>query len=111
MVLLPERNKFFLIKSGTLEYLENSYSDSTQSISFIQAMGFERGAQGFRLLKSISLTTFYTDALNYTTLSHTWGSDEISFQDLVNGRDPDKAGNEKLLFCDNVARKNGLEYF
>ncbi|KAF5870429.1 putative nb-arc and ankyrin domain protein [Botrytis fragariae] len=55
---------------------------------------------------------FYIDDVpKYAILLHTWGIDEITFQDLVNGPGGDKAGHEKLLFCENMARQNGLEYF
>ncbi|PVH69552.1 beta transducin-like protein HET-D2Y [Cadophora sp. DSE1049] len=49
----------------------------------------------------------------YAILSHTWGSDtdEVTFQDLSNGTGKDKAGYEKIRFCGEQARQDGLEYF
>jgi hypothetical protein len=49
----------------------------------------------------------------YAILSHTWGSDtdEVTFEDLANGTGKDKAGYEKIQFCGQQARQDGLEYF
>jgi len=49
----------------------------------------------------------------YAILSHTWGSDtdEATFEDLTNGTGKDKAGYEKIRFCGEQARKDGLQYF
>jgi hypothetical protein len=49
----------------------------------------------------------------YAILSHTWGadSDEVSFNDLTNGTGTDKAGNEKIRFCAEQAKQDGLEHF
>ena len=49
--------------------------------------------------------------LEYAILSHTWGSEEVIFKDLVDGTGGDKDGYEKLRFCANRARHNGLRYF
>ena len=49
----------------------------------------------------------------YAILSHTWGADaeEVTFEDLTNGTGQDKAGYEKLRFCGDQVRHNGLQYF
>jgi hypothetical protein len=49
----------------------------------------------------------------YAILSHTWGldADEVNFEDLMNGTGKDKAGYEKIRFCGEQARQDGLEYF
>jgi hypothetical protein len=49
----------------------------------------------------------------YAILSHTWGSDtdEVTFKDLEDGTGKDKAGYEKIRFCGEQARQDGLEYF
>jgi ankyrin repeat protein len=49
----------------------------------------------------------------YAILSHTWGSDndEVTLQDIVNGTGQAKAGYQKILFCGNQAKKDGLHYF
>jgi hypothetical protein len=47
---------------------------------------------------------------SYAILSHTWGSasDEISFQDMMNGTGSNKPGYTKLKFCAKWAFKDGL---
>ncbi|KAF2726974.1 HET-domain-containing protein, partial [Polyplosphaeria fusca] len=49
----------------------------------------------------------------YAILSHTWGADgdEVTFEDLNNGAGMDKPGYEKIRFCAEQARQDGLEYF
>jgi len=46
----------------------------------------------------------------YAILSHTWGPDaeEVTFRDLVDGTGEDKIGYEKIRFCAEQARRNGL---
>jgi len=49
----------------------------------------------------------------YAILSHTWGADaeEVTFEDLTNGIGRDKAGYEKLRFCGDQVKFDGLRYF
>ncbi|KAI0191345.1 heterokaryon incompatibility protein-domain-containing protein [Astrocystis sublimbata] len=49
----------------------------------------------------------------YAILSHTWGTDEVIFTDLVNRSDnlQQKAGYEKIRFCAEQARRDGLRHF
>ncbi len=49
----------------------------------------------------------------YAILSHTWGleSEEVTFQDIMDGTGKDKAGYEKIRFCADQARRHGLIYF
>lgn len=49
----------------------------------------------------------------YAILSHTWGADteEITFQDLMDGTGKSKAGYKKICFCGEHARRDGLQYF
>jgi hypothetical protein len=49
----------------------------------------------------------------YAILSHTWGpdSEEVTYQDLVNGTGKDKGGYSKLHFCADQAQRDGLVYF
>jgi len=49
----------------------------------------------------------------YAILSHTWGpdSDEVTYRDIVSGTGTDKAGYDKIRFCDDQARRHGLLYF
>ena len=49
----------------------------------------------------------------YAILSHTWGSDgdELAYEDLINGTGELKPGYEKIRFCGNQAKTDGLQYF
>lgn len=47
----------------------------------------------------------------YAILSHTWGSDEVTYQDLKNGVGEDKTGYNKIRFCEKEASRHGLQYF
>ncbi|KAF2726479.1 HET-domain-containing protein, partial [Polyplosphaeria fusca] len=49
----------------------------------------------------------------YAILSHTWGvdSDEVTFNDLTNGTGTDKTGYEKIRFCAEQAKQDGLDHF
>lgn len=53
------------------------------------------------------------DIPKYAILSHTWGLDieEVTFGDLIDGTGKDKIGFEKVRFCAEQARRNGLRYF
>jgi WD40 repeat protein len=72
-----------------------------------------------RLLKlgsrgELSMTTnLFKDLPPYAILSHTWGADdeEVTFRDLENGLGKSKAGYDKILFCGEQAKKDGLVYF
>jgi hypothetical protein len=63
----------------------------------------------------LSLTKdFVGDNLpEYAILSHTWGADteEVTFKDLVDGTGKDKVGYGKIRFCEEQARRDGLQYF
>jgi hypothetical protein len=49
----------------------------------------------------------------YAILSHTWGPDteEVTFENLVDGTGKDKAGYDKIRFCAKQAGCDGLRYF
>jgi hypothetical protein len=49
----------------------------------------------------------------YAILSHTWGTnaEEINFEDITNGTGKDKTGYEKIHFCGEQARQDGLQHF
>jgi Heterokaryon incompatibility protein (HET) len=70
-----------------------------------------------RLLKvdadgCFSLTTFADDNLpSYAILSHTWGDQEVTYQDLIDGIYNTKSGFTKLQFCADQSCKDGLQYF
>ncbi|KAH8588261.1 heterokaryon incompatibility protein-domain-containing protein [Bisporella sp. PMI_857] len=50
---------------------------------------------------------------DYAILSHTWGADseEVTFKDLMDGTGRNKAGYDKIWFCGEQARRDGLRYF
>ncbi|KAH6703071.1 hypothetical protein BKA61DRAFT_528257 [Leptodontidium sp. MPI-SDFR-AT-0119] len=59
-----------------------------------------------------SLAEFFKSAIpEYAILSHTWEGEEVTFEDLQNGTDTRKAGYEKIRFCAEQARRDGLQYF
>ena len=47
----------------------------------------------------------------YAVLSHTWGSEEVSYEDLVSKSGRGKAGMQKILFCKEQAARVGLQHF
>ena len=63
----------------------------------------------------ISLTKYLVgDGIpRYAILSHTWGADteEVSFKDLMDGTGKSKPGYDKIRFCGEQARRDGLQYF
>ncbi|KAF2452262.1 NACHT domain-containing protein [Lineolata rhizophorae] len=61
-----------------------------------------------------SLTQFPDKVIpRYAILSHTWRADaeEVTFEDLTNGTGKNKAGHEKIWFCGEQARQDGLQHF
>jgi hypothetical protein len=47
----------------------------------------------------------------YAILSHTWGTEEVSLVDLIDGHARHKAGYRKIVFCGEQADRDGLRYF
>jgi Heterokaryon incompatibility protein (HET) len=70
-----------------------------------------------RLLKDeghgiLSLVEKHDSAIpQYAILSHTWGAEEVTFKDVVEGTGKNKAGYEKIEFCRKQASSDGLSYF
>lgn len=58
-----------------------------------------------------SLTQFFDDIPPYAILSHTWGLEEVTFKDMMEGDGKRKAGFDKIRFCGEQARRDGLQYF
>ena len=58
-----------------------------------------------------SLTQFFDNIPPYAILSHTWGPQEVTFGDMVNGNGTSKTGFDKIRFCGEQARRDGLHYF
>jgi hypothetical protein len=69
-----------------------------------------------RLLKynnddKLSLTQFFDDIPQYAILSHTWGPDEVTYRDMMEGSGKDKTGFNKIRYCGEQAKLDGLQYF
>ncbi|KAJ8105930.1 hypothetical protein ONZ43_g7233 [Nemania bipapillata] len=47
----------------------------------------------------------------YAILSHTWGSEEVTYKDLEQRIGQHKIGYEKIRFCGEHARRDGLRHF
>jgi hypothetical protein len=62
-----------------------------------------------------SLTGAFLDdnILKYAILSHTWGTDieEVIYRDLIDSTGKNKVGYEKIRFCGEQTRRDGLHYF
>ena len=59
-------------------------------------------------------TVFTRDVPAYAVLSHTWSEkskDEFLFEDLAKEARTSKPGHQKILFCGEQAKRNGLQYF
>ena len=60
----------------------------------------------------LSLTEFFGSEIpKYAILSHRWGTEEVTFKDLIDGTSKSKAGYGKIQFCGKQAERNGLQYF
>jgi hypothetical protein len=57
-----------------------------------------------------SLTTFSADNIpqKYAILSHIWEAEEVTLEDLQNRTGTKKAGYNKIRFCGEQARRDGL---
>jgi len=51
------------------------------------------------------------DIPKYAILSHTWGAEEVTFRDLIDGTGKCDAGYDKIRFCAQQAAKDGLQFF
>ncbi|KAK4166819.1 NACHT domain-containing protein [Cladorrhinum sp. PSN259] len=47
----------------------------------------------------------------YAILSHTWGDEEVLYNDIADGMGKNKAGYDKIQFCGDQAWRDGLKYF
>jgi hypothetical protein len=65
-------------------------------------------------VSEFSLTKDLHDNIpRYAILSHTWGADaeEATFRDLMDGTGKNKAGYDKIRFCGEQARREGIHNF
>jgi len=53
------------------------------------------------------------DVPRYAILSHTWGADteEVTFREMMDGTGKGKAGYKKILFCEQWAKQDRIQYF
>ncbi|KAL3417967.1 PFS domain-containing protein [Phlyctema vagabunda] len=58
-----------------------------------------------------SLTQFSHDIPRYAILSHTWGLEEVTFEDITERNKTRKTGFDKIRFCGEQARRDHLQYF
>jgi len=61
----------------------------------------------------LSKEFFGNSVPKYAILSHTWGAgtEEVTYQDMVNGTGRDKSGYGKIRFCREQANRDGFQYF
>ncbi|CAK1354041.1 unnamed protein product [Cercospora beticola] len=62
----------------------------------------------------LSLGTYDEDKCPpYAILSHTWyaDEDEVTYNDVINGRGKNKLGYDKIMFCGEQAKKDDLQHF
>ncbi|WPA97512.1 uncharacterized protein RHO25_002122 [Cercospora beticola] len=62
----------------------------------------------------LSLGTYDEDKCPpYAILSHTWyaDEDEVTYNDVINGRGKNKPGRDKIMFCGEQAQKDDLRHF
>ncbi|KAG4427935.1 hypothetical protein IFR05_016582, partial [Cadophora sp. M221] len=58
-----------------------------------------------------SLIEFFGNIPQYAIFSHTWGAEEVTFEDLITGVGKTKASYAKVRFCGEQAMSDGLRYF
>jgi len=102
---------------GTLFYIDTEF-DTDRRFRLTTTSSGDESPQTMRLLEcsdgKFKLTKdLVHDIPKYAILSHTWGpdTDEVTFRDLVDGTGEDKIGYQKIRFCAEQARRDGLEYF
>lgn len=61
----------------------------------------------FSLERSLELQFFATPPESYAILSHTWGDDEVLFDDISRGIARERSAFQKFLFAAEEASRNG----
>jgi hypothetical protein len=56
------------------------------------------------------LRNFLNDIPDHMILSHTWGEDEVAFEELEQPRTSQKVGYDKILGCCQLALNDGFEW-
>ena len=54
---------------------------------------------------------FESDIPKYAILSHRWGLEEVTLADLKSDNYKKMAGYDKIHFCGEQAKRDGLQYF
>jgi len=63
-------------------------------------------------LRELTWTVFAKQEIPpYAILSHTWGVEEVAFEDLEKHAAKSKAGYRKIVFCGEQAARDNLQYF
>ncbi|KAG0647601.1 Vegetative incompatibility HET-E-1 [Hyphodiscus hymeniophilus] len=80
-----------------------------------EIMGITNQSSGLRLLavgsRPLTIETFSPqEAPSYAILSHTWSVSEVSFQDILVGKAPDRRGYQKIKSCCEQAARDGYKY-
>jgi hypothetical protein len=80
-----------------------------------EVMGLTNQSSGLRLLavssRPLTIETFSPqDSPPYAILSHTWSTSEVSFQDILVGKAPDRRGYQKIKSCCAQAARDGYKY-
>jgi hypothetical protein len=62
--------------------------------------------------KNIRLTAFHDESRlpPYAILSHTWGDDEVTFQEIHDSEVKGKLGYKKILYCCKQARLDKFDW-
>lgn len=81
-----------------------------------EIMSLTNQSSGLRLLvvgsKPLTIETFVhqEDEPEYAILSHTWSTNEVSFQDILVGKAPGRRGYHKIMGCCEQASRDGFKY-
>lgn len=80
-----------------------------------EIMGLTNQSSGLRLLavssRPLTIETFSPqDAPPYAILSHTWSTSEVSFQEILAGKAPDRRGYQKIKGCCAQAARDGYKF-
>jgi hypothetical protein len=60
---------------------------------------------------TLVISEFYGDQIpRYAILSHLWGEEEVTLQDMKEGKAASLKGYEKIIACCKQARFDGLPY-
>jgi hypothetical protein len=58
-----------------------------------------------------NISAVVDDIPKYSILSHTWGAEEVTFEDMINGIRKSKAGYDKIWFCAQQTANDCLQFF